>query len=123
MFISVDWKKIDNMNLRDLNRFIKTNFASLTCEDRYKIEIRQHDMVIRLNQFLDSFLKCEVMQLAYKQTCRQFPDVAVFTESQRASHPERFNAFIDSLFDNAEKILKYQNEQTKQRKRRACRKS
>lgn len=107
-FIKVNWKQITELNPKEIGEYVQQNYRSLRCEDIYRLDRIKNRLLEANKQFGEKFFNCEIMRLAQKQAARE--------------HPENFPAFVDAVFDNAHKILKYKIEQRKQRERRAKRK-
>lgn len=122
MFIKVNFKQAVTWSPRAITTFIKTHCRELRCEDRYRLEKIRETLLMANGEFVHSFFNCEIMQLAYRQTCQEYPNVEYMTQQEKKEHPEVFNQFVDKLFFNAHKILLYKLEQEKQKKRRAKRK-
>jgi len=120
-FVKVDQNKIKNLNPNDIDAFIRKHHTELTCEDRYHLEARKSKLIENNRIFIEKFFSCEIMSLAYKQAYKKFPSVEYMTNKERQQNPDLIDKFMTNVFDNAQRILKYTNEQVKQTKRRAKR--
>jgi hypothetical protein len=120
-FVKVNFKQAVTWSPAEITTFIKTHCRELKCEDRYRLEKIRETLLMANGEFIHKFFDCEIMRLAYRQTCQEYPNMEYMTQQDKREHPEVFNRFVDRLFKNAHKILLYKIEQTKQQKRRAKR--
>jgi len=118
-FTKPNWTVLKTRSPRYLREYFRRNFTKFSCEDVYKFKQLQAEINVALSSLADKLCTSPIFKLAQKQALREFPEVAYLQTEELLSNP-LWLKYQRAIIKNAQKIMKYMNNQEGQQNRFDC---